>query len=136
VRARQVGDWHGCVLTQTALANFLLDGHFARHLRRMHQTYSARRDRLLSHLRGPLADFLEPVMPNTAGLHLAARLVASVDEASLVQAARAASIGLHPLAPFYVQAPVQRGFLFGYGVIEVAQIDAAMTSLASLLRTL
>ncbi|WP_233871425.1 MocR-like pyridoxine biosynthesis transcription factor PdxR [Paraburkholderia adhaesiva] len=135
VRARQVGDWHGCVLTQTALANFMLNGHFARHLRRMHQTYSARRERLLAHLCGPLAPWFEPVMPSTAGLHLAARLDSTVDEAALVEAARAASVGLHPLAPFHVKSPVQRGFLFGYGGVEVGQIDAAMASLASLMRS-
>ncbi|SDE15009.1 MocR-like pyridoxine biosynthesis transcription factor PdxR [Paraburkholderia lycopersici] len=136
VRARQIGDAHGCVLTQTALADFMLDGHFARHLRRMHQTYSQRRDVLLEHLRGPLAPWLEPVTPNTAGLHLAARLVAPLDAATVAQAARRASIGLHPLAPFHLEAPVQSGFLFGYGAVEAERIDAALTSLATLLRAL
>ncbi|QGZ56587.1 MocR-like pyridoxine biosynthesis transcription factor PdxR [Paraburkholderia acidiphila] len=135
-RARQIGDAHGCVLTQTALADFMLNGHFARHLRRMHQTYSQRRDVLLAHLRGPLAPWLEPVTPNTAGLHLAARLVAPLDAAAVVQAARSASIGLHPLAPFHLEAPVQSGFLFGYGGVDTERIDAALTSLATLLRTL
>jgi GntR family transcriptional regulator / MocR family aminotransferase len=134
-RARQIGDAHGCVLTQTALADFMLNGHFARHLRRMHQTYSQRRDLLLSHLRGPLAPWLEPVVPNTAGLHLAARLVAPLDAAAVAEAARGASIGLHPLAPFHLRAPVQSGFLFGYGSVDVERMDAALTSLAALLRT-
>ncbi|MBB2930234.1 MocR-like pyridoxine biosynthesis transcription factor PdxR [Paraburkholderia silvatlantica] len=135
-RARQIGDAHGCVLTQTALADFMLNGHFARHLRRMHQTYAQRRDVLLAHLCGPLAPWLEPVTPNTAGLHLAARLVAPLDAAAVAQAARRASIGLHPLAPFHLEAPVQSGFLFGYGGVDAERIDAALTSLATLLRTL
>ncbi|MBN3856632.1 PLP-dependent aminotransferase family protein [Paraburkholderia sp. Ac-20340] len=131
LRARQTADCHGCVLTQTALADFMLNGHFARHLRRVHQTYAERRARLLGHLRGPLAAWLEPVMPNTAGLHLAARLVDGADENALLAAARAASVGLHALAPFYLQTPVQAGFLFGYGGVESAQIDAALDSLAT-----
>ncbi|MEM5329653.1 PLP-dependent aminotransferase family protein [Paraburkholderia sp. JHI2823] len=135
-RARQIGDAYGCVLTQTALADFMLDGHFARHLRRMHQTYAQRRDVLLAHLRGPLAPWLEAVTPNTAGLHLAARLVAPLDAATVVQAARGASVGLHPLAPFHLEAPVQSGFLFGYGGVDAERIDAALTSLAALLRSL
>lgn len=135
-RARQIGDGHGCVLTQTALANFMLNGHFARHLRRMHQSYSERRDVLLAHLRGPLSPWLEAVTPNTAGLHLAARLVAPLDAAKVAAAARGASIGLHPLAPFHLEAPVQSGFLFGYGAVDAGQIDAALTSLATLLHTL
>ncbi|QGZ64232.1 MocR-like pyridoxine biosynthesis transcription factor PdxR [Paraburkholderia acidisoli] len=135
-RARQIGDNHGCVLTQTALADFMLNGHFARHLRRMHQTYAARRDVLLAHLRGPLAPWLEAITPSTAGLHLAARLVAPIDEAALVAAARKASIGLHPLTPFHLKTPAQKGFLFGYGAVEAERIEAALTSLAALLRTL
>ncbi|MBB3260502.1 GntR family transcriptional regulator/MocR family aminotransferase [Paraburkholderia bannensis] len=131
MRARQTADCHGCVLTQTALADFLLNGHFARHLRRMHQTYAARRETLLAHLRGPLCAWLEPVMPNTAGLHLAARLVAGADENALLAAARAASVGLHALAPFHLNAPLQQGFLFGYGAVEVGQIDAALSALAA-----
>lgn len=135
MHARQTADCHGCVLTQTALANFMLNGHFARHLRRMHQTYGARREMLLAHLRGPLSAWLDPVMPNTAGLHLAARLVAGADESALLAAARAASVGLHALAPFHLNAPLQQGFLFGYGAVEVEQIDAALTSLAAHLAT-
>lgn len=132
-RARQMGDNHGCVLTQTALADFMLNGHFARHLRRMHQTYAARRDRLLAHLRGPLAPWLEAVT-STAGLHLAARLVAPIEETVLAEAARKASVGLHPLAPFHLKTPAQKGFLFGYGTVEPERIDAALGSLAALLR--
>ncbi|MCX5540488.1 hypothetical protein M3A49_13455 [Paraburkholderia sp. CNPSo 3076] len=102
----------------------------------VNQAYSQRHDVLLAHLSGPLAPWLEPVMPNTAGLHLAARLVAPLDAAALAQAARRASIGLHPLAPFHLEAPVQSGFLFGYGGVDAERIDAALTSLATLLRTL
>jgi GntR family transcriptional regulator/MocR family aminotransferase len=131
MRARQTADCHGCVLTQTALADFMLNGHFARHLRRVHQTYGARRETLLVHLRGPLAAWLEPVTPNTAGLHLAARLVERAQEPALLAAARAASVGLHALAPFYQRAPLQQGFLFGYGAVEVGQIDAALSALAA-----
>ncbi|MBV8628158.1 MAG: PLP-dependent aminotransferase family protein, partial [Paraburkholderia sp.] len=94
------------------------------------------RDVLLAHLRGPLAPWLEAVTPNTAGLHLAARLVAPLDAGTLVQAARGASVGLHPLAPFHLEAPVQSGFLFGYGGVDAERIDAALTSLAMLLRSL
>lgn len=135
VRARQVADCHGCALTQTALANFMLDGHFARHLRRMHQTYAARRAALLAHLQGPLARWLDPVLPNTAGLHLAAHLAPGADETAFVAAGRAASIGLHPLAPFHLHAPARHGFLFGYGAVEVEQIDAALGVLAARLKT-
>ncbi|MBV8261007.1 MAG: hypothetical protein JO239_08630, partial [Paraburkholderia sp.] len=65
-------------------------------------------------LRGPLAPWLKAVMPNTAGLHLAVPLVAPLDAATVVQAARGASVGLHPLAPPHLAAPVRSGFLIGW----------------------
>jgi GntR family transcriptional regulator/MocR family aminotransferase len=131
-KARQVSDWHGCTLTQTALATFMLDGDFAKHLRRMHKAYAARRTRLLAHLQGGLAPWFEPIVP-TAGIHLAARLKAPLAEATVIAAAREASIGLYGLAGFHVRARARPGLIFGYGGIAVEQIDAALGTLAGLM---
>lgn len=134
-KARQVGDWHGCTLTQTALARFILDGHFAKHLRRMHKIYATRRTRLLEHLRGDLAPWFEPIAPH-AGIHLAARLKVPLDEATLIAAARDASICLYGLTPFHVRATPRPGLLFGYGGIAADDIDAALGRLAQLMPAL
>jgi GntR family transcriptional regulator/MocR family aminotransferase len=131
-RARQVGDWHGCTLTQTALANFMLNGDFAKHLRRMHKHYAGRRAMLISHLQNGLGEWFEPIVP-TAGIHLAARLKAPLTEAAVVEAASRASIGLYGLAPFHVRVRPQPGLIFGYGGIGVEQIDKALTMLARLM---
>ena len=131
-KARQLGDWHGCTLTQTALAAFMLNGDFAKHLRRMHKVYVTRRMRLLSHLRGPLGAWFEPTAP-IAGIHLAAHLKVPLSEATLIAAARDASIGLYGLAPFYVRARPQPGLIFGYGGIGADHIDEALTKLARLM---
>lgn len=131
-KARQIGDWHGCSLTQTALASFMLNGDFAKHLKRMHKLYAARRASLLAHLQGDLARWFEPIVP-TAGIHMAALLKAPLTEAAVIEAARDESIALHGLAPFYVHAKPQPGLVFGYGGIEAEQIDAALATLAKLL---
>jgi GntR family transcriptional regulator / MocR family aminotransferase len=55
LKAKQTVDWHSCTLTQMALARFMLEGHFARHLRRVHKAYAERRDTLIAHLSGPLS---------------------------------------------------------------------------------
>lgn len=132
VKARMIGSGGGCALTQTALAAFMLDGEFARHLRRMHKLYAARREMLLAHLNGRLAPWLEPVATG-AGIHLAAHFRVPVDEARVSAGARAASIGLPGLTPFYVNAKPEPGLMFGYGGIEVEHIDAALTKFARLL---
>ncbi len=131
-KARQIADWHGCTLTQTALASFMLNGDFAKHLRRTHKAYAARRAMLLDHLRGGLAPWLEPIVP-TAGIHMAARLRAPLTEDAVVGAAREASIGLYGIAPFHQRVKLQPGLMFGYGAIAVEHIDAALTRLAEIL---
>ncbi|MBN3761718.1 PLP-dependent aminotransferase family protein [Burkholderia sp. Ac-20365] len=131
-KARQIGDWHGCSLTQTALSSFMLNGDFAKHLKRMHKLYAARRAVLLTHLQGDLARWFEPIAP-TAGIHMAALLKAPLTEANVIEAARGESIALHGLAPFYVRAKPRPGLVFGYGGIEAEQIDGALVTLAKLL---
>ncbi|MGF6934217.1 GntR family transcriptional regulator/MocR family aminotransferase [Paraburkholderia sp. UCT70] len=136
LKARQIADCHGCTLTQAALASFMLNGDFARHLRRMHKAYAARRAMLLEHLQGGLARWFEPIVP-TAGIHLAARLkgpLASLGEEVLVAAAREASIGLYGLAPFHHRVTPQPGLIFGYGSIAAEHIDTALTTLADILQ--
>jgi hypothetical protein len=64
-------------------------------------------------------------MPDTADLCLAVSPVSTVDEAT-----RAASVGLYRLSLFHVKSAAQRGFLSGYGSVDVRRIEAAMTSLA------
>ena len=131
-KARQIGDWHGCSMTQTALGSFMLNGDFARHVRRMHKLYAARRACLLHHLQGDLARWFEPIVP-TAGIHLAALLKAPLTERAVIEAARDESIALHGLAPFYERAKPRAGLVFGYGGMEENDIDAALTKLAKLL---
>jgi GntR family transcriptional regulator/MocR family aminotransferase len=130
--ARQVADWHGCTLTQTALAAFMLNGDFAKHLRRMHKLYAVRRACLLEHLQGELAPWFEAVVP-TCGIHLAAYLRRPIAEEAVIAAAREASIGLYGLARYHRRARAQPGLMFGYGGIAVEQIDAALCTLATLM---
>jgi GntR family transcriptional regulator/MocR family aminotransferase len=42
-KAKQVNDWHGDSLAQAALARFMLDGDFGKHVRRVHCYYAERR---------------------------------------------------------------------------------------------
>ncbi|VWC01377.1 DNA-binding protein [Burkholderia pseudomultivorans] len=131
-KAKQIVDWHSCTLTQVALARFMLEGDFARHLRRVQKHYDARRKMLIAHLRGDLAPWFDVVVPS-AGIHLVAHLRPGLDEAALVRAARAHDIGLYGTAAFHVGVPVRAGLLFGYGGIDALRIDAALATLAALL---
>ncbi|MDN7861986.1 PLP-dependent aminotransferase family protein [Burkholderia multivorans] len=131
-KAKQIVDWHTCTLTQAALARFMLDGDFARHLRRVQKHYDARRKMVIAHLRGALAPWFDAIVPS-AGIHLAALLKPGVDEAALIRAARTQDIGLYGIAMFHVDVPVRAGLLFGYGGIDAVRIDATLARLAAML---
>jgi len=133
-KAKQLGDWHGCSLTQTALAIFMRDGEFAKHLRRMHKHYGLRRQALLAGLSSALGASLQP-LPSAAGIHLAVRLPDSCSEEHLIAAAGEAGVGLYGLRGFYAEAAAP-GLLFGYGGIAVEEIERALQRLGELLPAL
>lgn len=132
-KAKQIGDWHTTTLTQTALARFMLDGDFARHLRRIRKHYEARRGVLVAHLRGDLAPWFEPLVP-AAGIHMTALLKNGIEEGAVIAAAAEASIGLYGIAAFYASQPARHGLLFGYGGISAEDIDTALGRLAEVMR--
>jgi GntR family transcriptional regulator / MocR family aminotransferase len=132
-KAKQISDWHTGTLTQTALARFMLDGDFGKHLRRIHKQYETRRKVLVTHLRGPLSPWFEPIVP-AAGIHLSALLKNSVAESDVIAAAAEGSIGLYGISAFHATEPVRPGLLFGYGGMSAPDIDTALTRLATLLR--
>lgn len=127
-KAKQISDWHTCSLTQTALAKFMLDGDFAKHLRRMHKHYEDRRKTLGTHLQNELAEWFEPRIP-AAGIHMTARLKGSLMEKHLTGGAMDPSIGLYGISAFYMNRPAQEGLIFGYGGIESNDIESAMKKL-------
>jgi GntR family transcriptional regulator/MocR family aminotransferase len=129
-KAKFVTDWHTSLLGQAALARFIDEGGFARHLRRMNAVYRERHDRLVRALRQTLADHLE-VIPSTTGLHLAAfarrATVEGVQEA--VEAAAEAGVAVQPLARLAVQPPGRPGLLLGYGAIDANRIEEGIARL-------
>jgi GntR family transcriptional regulator / MocR family aminotransferase len=56
-----------------------------------------------------------------------------MDEARVVEAARAASIGLYGIADFYAKKPGEQGMLFGYGGTDAGTIERGMARLAALM---
>lgn len=123
-------------LEQAALAAFIDEGHFDRHLRRLRQTYKARRDRLVAALR---KRFDQPVLLGwESGLHLVWRLPAGFPPARTIQArARARGVGIYALSSgaAYDFDPDARDdiLVFGYSSLTEAQIDTAVGELHRML---
>ncbi|MEA3233515.1 PLP-dependent aminotransferase family protein [Pseudomonas mosselii] len=133
--AKHLSDWHSPSLQQWALARFISEGHLNKHIRRCHEVYSARRERILTRLGGDLAPWFDAV-PASAGFHLSALAKPGVDVELLINLARKVEVGLYSLAPFFSEAPVRPGLLFGFGAIELLDIDPALDRVGDTLQRL
>jgi GntR family transcriptional regulator / MocR family aminotransferase len=117
---------------QRAVAEFLREGHYIRHLRRMKRLYAARREALLR--------CLEEMAPNsikvqaTAGLAVVILLPNSVSDADV--ASRALEFGLapRPLSAWYTQPARQQGLLLCVTNLNEPRLPADCRRLLELAR--
>ena len=121
-------------LAQYVLADFLDEGHLARHLRRMQTVYFARRNALIDAIRNDADDFLT-LGHAEAGLHLVGFLPDTIDDREVVR--RAGQHGLFPLAlsECYARPNARRGLILGYGGSNETVIAGAVRTLASVIKS-
>ncbi|WMS43190.1 PLP-dependent aminotransferase family protein [Acuticoccus sp. MNP-M23] len=128
--AKQLNDWHCPLITQLALADFIAEGHLARHVRRMRRIYSERHRALTEAIAHHFDDRLQ-LFPAHAGVHLAAGSD-SLDDRRLVVKAEAKGIRVEDIARYAVRDIDQRGLVFGFGLIRAEDIEPAVKILARL----
>ncbi|CAB3752916.1 transcriptional regulator [Burkholderia paludis] len=115
--ARALIDRQSPAPLQITLAEFIGEGHFATHLRRMRMLYAERRDALLAALECNCADVLDWGGAPDTGLHLVAKLRgAAAPEADLEVWEAAVALGLQtpPLSPHYRDGG-EAGLVIGFG---------------------
>lgn len=107
----------GQLMVQSALADFMALGHFTAHIRKIRQTYGARREllrrTLVQHL-GPRLSRSVTICSEESGLHLVIELPDGVDDVALERRAAAADIQVKALSTYYLKKRVRRGLLVGY----------------------
>ena len=135
---RHFGDLMTClapapgVIVQRAVADFMQEGHYLRHLRRMKRVYASRREALLRCLREEAAGAVE--VQATAGMAVVTRLPASVSDVEIAARAREFGLAPTPLSPWYTQAPRPSGLLLGVTNVQVDRLAADCRRLADLVR--
>jgi GntR family transcriptional regulator/MocR family aminotransferase len=123
---------HPTLLKDLVLTDFICDGLFARHIRRMRALYKERRTALVESLHNTCRDMLE-IHGSGAGMHLTVTLPSGFDDAEI--ASRAAKFGLclRPLSPCYRKKP-RHGFVLGFAATPANQMAGAVDQLRRLLK--
>lgn len=108
-------------LLQMTLADFINNGQFATHLRRMRALYAQRKRYFTDLCQDQLSDWLD-IQPSDAGIQLVATLKNGLDDTAALEATRRRAIQFAPLSALYHHAPPKQGMLFGYAASDEAQI--------------
>ena len=132
VRARESLDIFSPTLYQLAITDFLREGRFARHARRMRDVYLRRRDVLLAglerHCRGKLT-----VHNADAGLHVSAWLPRGVSDVDVVKQLEANGLTATALSTCYAAGAARSGLLLGFGGCEERALERATATLGRIL---
>jgi GntR family transcriptional regulator/MocR family aminotransferase len=120
--AKWITDRHTTLLEQAALADFLEEGHFDRHVRRMRRLYKSRRDTMIDELQRRFGSDVS-IRGDAAGMHMTVTFRAP----GLVRA-RAQASGVHLAATdiYYGSKPVKNEFLLGFSAIGERTIREAV----------
>jgi GntR family transcriptional regulator/MocR family aminotransferase len=130
--AKAFTDRQSPILEQRALATFMADGGFERHLRRMRILYRVRRAALLDALRYYVGDDIE-VIGDRAGMHLVVRFPVTDNRAFEARALQA-GVALMSTEPHHLHASVPGQFIFGFAEHDESTMEDGIARLGRLLR--
>jgi len=128
---RRVMDLGPPTFTQEVLADFIEEGHFARHIRRMRVLYGGLRSVLVNSLTRDLGSMVE-VVGDEAGMHLAVMLQNGHRDVEVARRAVRLSLSIWPLSPSYL-GEARQGFILGFGGTTTTEIPNAVRKLRTLL---
>jgi GntR family transcriptional regulator / MocR family aminotransferase len=125
-------DFHHLSADQAVLCDFIADGHFGRHLRRMRDLYASRLAALIDGGKRYLKGLLE-ISDVRAGLYTAAFLKNGMTSWQGEKAAATRGIEAIALDRYTLRAPDPKGLLLGFAAFDEATIRAGLIKLAAAL---
>lgn len=131
VSARALVDRHPPGLEQAIVAEFLAEGHFARHVRRMRTLYAERQEALVLALGRELGGAIE-ASPAEAGMNLPAWLRGNASDLELSNKAAQVGVVVTPVSAYALEVKPRSGLLLGYAAFSTRQIREGVRKLAQI----
>ncbi len=120
--------------TQAVMADFIREGHFARHIRRMRMLYMERRKALVNALQSSLRDSVE-VAGAEAGMHLAILLRAGINDLAVSYEAARRGLSAMPLSSCRITSGERGGLVLGYGGVDIQDIQEGVRKLRACIQS-
>lgn len=136
VAAKWLLDRQSPTLEQAVLAEFIAEGHFERHLRRMRTLNAERRKVLLEALQDELGDAIE-IQGTNAGVHLLVwlRHVRAADLGELIRRAADRGVGIYSVEHYFLSPPERAGLVLGFSSLSLEEIRRGVAELAKVVLT-
>jgi GntR family transcriptional regulator/MocR family aminotransferase len=120
---------------QAMVAEFIDEGRFATHVRRMRRIYAERHAALIEAARNMLGGLLD-VASTDSGLHTVGHLPAYISETDATRAAAAQGVIVSPIARFSITPAPVRGLVLGFGAVRPPEIKTGVAALSRALAAL
>lgn len=130
---RHATDIFSSTLYQRVLTDFINEGHFGRHVRKMRMLYMERRNVLVRALWKSFGSSLKMKVAD-GGMHVVVLLPEGSDDRALAKTAAKAGIPVLPLSTCYFGMSPKCGFVLGYAGSSAEDIRAGVRKLAKSLR--
>jgi GntR family transcriptional regulator/MocR family aminotransferase len=130
--AKSITTRHVPVLEQAVLCDFIAEGHFARHLRRMREVYAERLLVLLENARRELGGLLK-ISNVEAGLQTVGYLRNGINAESAAKAAAARNVEVTPISRYYRGCPARsarQALQLGFAAADGREIRRGVRELA------
>lgn len=119
---------HAPLLDQAVLCDFITEGHFARHIRRMRELYAERLTVLLDSSRSRLADLLE--IPSVeAGLQTVGWLAPGIRASRAAEEALRHDVEVIPLNRYSSRRSGRQGLLLGFAAVDSRELRRGVEQL-------
>lgn len=119
----------GQLSLQAAMSDFITEGYFASHIRRMRTIYAERQLELKRSLKSHFGDVISTSGGN-AGLHLTIRFKDHLELNKMTSTCGAKGVALRDLSLYYQGGCPMPGYVLGYGGIATDRVDQAVGIMA------
>jgi GntR family transcriptional regulator / MocR family aminotransferase len=127
--ARQAMDRHSSVIDQAILCDFITEGHFGRHIRRMRELYARRIAVLREAVERKLGGLLH-IPEVEAGVQTVGWLGEGLNAEAVAKTAADYNVEVIPIQRFALKAQCPEGLLMGFGAVDAREILRGVEGLA------
>ena len=134
-KTRNIFGQTSSAITEEALSNFMDDGGFAEHIRKMRRLYRERRDILLDALKNHCSNILEPQQTD-AGMHIIADIKNGMSDRLAHSELINAGIDSLPLSIYYDGSIQRQALVLGFSGVQKKVIPKLVTRMGRVLGSL